>query len=159
MCDGIRQQNQLSTTGNELAQFWNTIQYLLTNGEIFEGADFKIAYLTKLNTDISNYSFQQAQKVIMLNRSRVFMLYKKACLQMDNNPLPEDSLMQYLKNSDYYLGLKKSVRFKRIVKGVTEREYTNDGKYKDVESVLTAMVFQYELIEERYGVQLEKIVE
>ena len=78
---------------------------------------------------------------------------------MDNNPLPEDSLMQYLKNSDYYLGLKKSVRFKRIVKGVTEREYTNDGKYKDVESVLTAMVFQYELIEERYGVQLEKIVE
>ena len=159
VCDGIRQQNQLSTTGNELAQFWNTIQYLLTNGEIFEGADFKIAYLTKLNTDISNYSFQQAQKVIMLNRSRVFMLYKKACLQMDNNPLPEDSLMQYLKNSDYYLGLKKSVRFKRIVKGVTEREYTNDGKYKDVESVLTAMVFQYELIEERYGVQLEKIVE
>lgn len=78
---------------------------------------------------------------------------------MDNNPLPEDSLMQYLKNSDYYLGMMKSVRFKRIIKGVPEREYLADGKYRDVESVLTAMVFQYELIEERYGVQLEKIVE
>jgi hypothetical protein len=53
----------------------------------------------------------------------------------------------------------KSVRFKRIIKGVPEREYLADGKYRDVESVLTAMVFQYELIEERYGVQLEKIVE
>lgn len=159
VCDGIRQQNQLSATGNELAQFWNTIQYLLTNGEIYENADFKVAYKSKINTDISNYSFQQPQKVIMLNRSRVFMLYKKACLQMDNNPLPEDSLMQYLKNSDYYLGMMKSVRFKRIIKGVPEREYLADGKYRDVESVLTAMVFQYELIEERYGVQLEKIVE
>lgn len=156
---GIRQQNQLSTTGNELAQFWRMILYLLTNGEIFEGADFKIAYKTKLTTDLANYNFPSAHKVIMLNRSRVFMLYKKACLQMDVTPLPEDSLLQYLKSSDYYFGIMKSVRFKRIVKGVTEREYTSDGKYKDVESVLTAMAFEYDLIVERYGVQLEKITE
>ena len=78
---------------------------------------------------------------------------------MDVTPLPEDSLLQYLKSSDYYFGIMKSVRFKRIVKGVTEREYTSDGKYKDVESVLTAMAFEYDLIVERYGVQLEKVTE
>jgi hypothetical protein len=135
------------------------ILYLLTNGEIFEGADFKIAYKTKLTTDLASYNFPSAHKIIMLNRSRVFMLYKKACLQMDVTPLPEDSLLQYLKSSDYYFGIMKSVRFKRIVKGVTEREYTSDGKYKDVESVLTAMAFEYDLIVERYGVQLEKVTE
>ena len=75
---------------------------------------------------------------------------------MGDNPLPEDSLLVYLENSDYFMGTVKSVRFKRILKnGQKEVAVGPDQKLKDVESVTSALAFDYDTISERYGICLD----
>lgn len=158
--EGILIQNQLSGTGNELAQFWKAVQFLQANGEIFDTADFKIRTFTKFKSNLLDKVFGQPKKVILLNRARILMLYKRACLQMGDSALPEDSLLVYLSNSDYYMGSVKSVRFKRILKNGQKEVTTGaDGKLKEVESVTSALAFDYEIICERYGINLDNYEE
>lgn len=154
--NGILTQNKLSGTGNELAQFWKAVQFLHSNGEIFDTADFKIRTFRRFKSNILDKVFGQPKKVLLLNRARILVLYKKSCLQMGDNPLPEDSLLVYLENSDYFMGTVKSVRFKRILKnGQKEVAVGPDQKLKDVESVTSALAFDYDTISERYGICLD----
>ncbi|MBR4069969.1 MAG: hypothetical protein IKK16_02050, partial [Bacteroidaceae bacterium] len=125
------------------------------NGDIFAKADFHIKNERELNTDLSKRIFPTPHKVLMLNRTRIFTLYKQACLHSDETPLPQDSLQVYLENANYYLGKKHSVRFKSIIKGVTQVVPDGYGKYKDKESVMTAMCFDYEVIRDMYDISLE----
>lgn len=152
---GIIEQNKLSSTGNELAQFWKAIAFLLANGDIFAKSDFHIKGMVQLDTDLAKRTFPTSRKVLMLNRTRIFTLYKQACLHSDETPLPQDSLQVYLENAGYYLGKKHSVRFKSIIKGVTQVVPDGYGKYKDKESVMTAMCFDYEIIRDMYDISLE----
>lgn len=154
-CDGIVEQNKLSSTGNELAQFWKSIAFLLANGDIFATSDFHIKSMKTIDTDLTNKTFPDSHKVLMLNRTRIFTLYKQACLHSNETPLPQDSLQVYLENASYYLGKKHSVRFKNIIKGVKQTIPDGCGKYRDKESVMTAMCFDYEIICDMYDISLE----
>ena len=154
-CNGIIEQNQLSSTGNELAQFWKAIAFLLANGEIFAKCDFHVKNVLTLDTDLTKKTFPSSHKILMLNRTRIFTLYKQACLHSDETPLPQDSLQVYLENANYYLGKKHAVRFKSIIKGIKQTVPDGFGKYRDKESVMTAMCFDYEMIQELYDISLE----
>jgi DNA primase catalytic core len=152
---GILRQNKLSGTGNELAGFFNTFVYLNDNGEIFNESDYRIEKVMEIKTDTVERHFQKPKKILLINKNRIFMLYKKTSSQVGNTSLPEDSLRVYLENADYYLGKKKGVRFKTIIKGVTIFTPTLPGTTPHAETrVLQAMAFDYDVISERYGINL-----
>lgn len=153
--DGIKTQNDILNTGNELAVFWTAVAYLKNTGEVFATADYKIATLQTLRTTKQDFDFGTPRRVIYVNKSRLFSLYKRAALQTGDSALPEDSLKIYLENSDYFLGYARSVRFKQIIHGIKQVVVTGDGHTRDKEQVLQAMCFNYDKIVERYGIELE----
>ena len=143
--EGIVTQNNMSGEGNEVAKFWESVMYLRANGDIYEEADYRIQELTSVSTDIiREKKFPTAHKVLFLNTSRIFSLYKESARRTGDKVIPDDALREYMKNADYYLGRKKAYRFKSIVKGI----------YENKSRTLSALVFDYELLSERFAVNL-----
>lgn len=158
---GIVRQNQECKSNNELANFWNVVSYLLQDGEIFNGSDYRIEYMKKFKSDVikNGIEYIRPRPILLVRRTRIFMLYKKFAKQVGDSSLPIESLRFYLENSKEYMGIKNSVRFKNIQKGmeVTAKTETPDGKEKfsKTSMVEQAMCFDYEMIMNAYNINLE----
>jgi hypothetical protein len=160
--EGIRRQNAECKSNNELAGFWNTVKYLLSEGEIVNGGDFIIKNMTGLKTDIAEMEWPASKRVMYLQRSRIFKLYKRLNKQTDEVGIPEASLRYYLEKSREYLGEKKSVRFKCFLKGgVPKMRQSNllGGKCRQAEEVQRAYCFDYDELEKNYHINLMENVE
>lgn len=159
--EGIIRQNQECKSNNELANFWNVVSYLLQDGEIFNEADYRIDYEKKFKSNIvkNEMVFVRPRPILKIRKIRIFMLYKKFAKQVGDAALPPESLKYYLENSKEYLGMKNSVRFKNIQKGVevTTRIKNADGRdeFRKTSSTEQAMCFDYEMIMENYNINLE----
>ena len=154
--EGIKNQNAMSVEGNEISGFWDFIMYLRDSGEIFMDGDYRIDSMMEIKTSTVMQQYAEPKKLLLLNTSRIFYLYKKGAVQMASKALPVDALQQYLKNENSYLGVKNAVRFKSIIKGYQEREADPDtGRTKPLTKVSRAMVFDYRMLQERYGINLE----
>jgi DNA primase catalytic core len=159
--EGIKRQNGECKRTNELANFWNVFAYLLQEGEIYSEGDFRIDYVRTFRSNITKADMEWAQPrpILMMRKNRIFMLYKKFSRQVGDTALPPESLKFYLENAKEYLGVKNSVRFKNIVKGVEmTKVIAITGQTQSVVKTTTveqAMCFDYELLKENYGVNLE----
>ena len=158
--DGIVRQNQECRSNNELANFWNVVSYLLQDGEIFNEADYRIDYEKKFKSNLvkNEMVFVRPRPILKMRKNRIFMLYKKFAKQVGDAALPPESLKYYLENSKEYLGVKNSVRFKNIQKGVEVKKMveTDGGReYRNTSSTEQAMCFDYEQIMENYNINLE----
>ena len=153
---GITKQNAMSGEGNELAHFWRTIMYLRDNGDLYEKGDYHIKSYQRFSSDIiQNRVFAEPRPILLLNTSRVFMLYKEAARRSGDKIIPDDALREYIKNCDYFLGYLKSVRFISFVNGYEQKEQDASGAMRPVSRVTRAMAFDYEILKEKYGITLE----
>ena len=159
--NGIIRQNNECKVNNELANFWNTLSYLVQDGEVFCDSDYRISYVSKFKSDLvkNEIEYVYPRPILMMRKNRIFMLYKKFSKQVGDSALPPESLKFYLENSKEYLGVKNSVRFKNIQKGVevTKQIKTADGKveYRKTSSTEQAMCFDYEELRKAYNINLE----
>ena len=159
--DGIIRQNNECKVNNELANFWNTLSYLVQDGEVYCDSDYRISYVSKFKSDSvkTGIEWRNPRPILMMRKNRVFMLYKKFSKQVGDAALPPESLKFYLENSKEYLGVKNSVRFKNIQKGVevTKQVERADGKveYRKTSSTEQAMCFDYEELRKAYNINLE----
>ncbi len=154
-CSGIRTQNELSGTGNELAQYWRTVAYLVNSGELYYGSDYVIKSVSRIDHGNEVKDFESVRRVLFVNPVRIYQNYKMACIKAQENALPKDSMEAYLENSDYYLGKGCRVRFKRIIRGYTETYECPDGKRRDVSQQVRTVCFDYDMLCDRYGIDLE----
>ena len=102
--------------------------------------------------------FVRPRPILKMRKNRIFMLYKKFARQVGDAALPPESLKYYLENSKEYLGVKNSVRFKNIQKGVEVKKIvdTDNGReLRGTSSTEQAMCFDYEHIMEGYNINLE----
>ena len=155
--EGIRRQNAECKSNNELAGFWRTVKYLLSEGEIVNEGDFRIQYVTSLKTDIANMEWPAAKRVMFLQRSRIFKLYKRLNKQTDEVGITEASLRYYLEKSREYLGEKKSVRFKCFMRGGIPKmsQPTLQGeRSRQLEEVQRAYCFDYDELVKNYHINL-----
>ena len=151
----IRTQNELSGNENEIANFWKMLAYLQATGEIYEECDFQIRTLSYIKTDTVEKTTPEPRRYLLLNTTKVFLLAQKAAQQMGIKTIPENALRAYLKNSVFYFGMKKSVRFKSIIHGIEEHKgISAPGVDNSVTRVLRAMVFDYDYLQEYYDVSL-----
>ena len=159
--DGIQRQNSECKSNNELGKFWDLVAYLRQNGDIHNGADYRIVYTTRLscNKPIAQMQFNEPKRILLLRKSRIFQLYKKEARAVGETSLPEGSLKFYLEKSTEFIGIKNSVRFKNASKGYFDVEVTKDEKGREVttykQSVDMAMCFDYELLSKHYNINLE----
>lgn len=159
--EGIKRQNNECKSNNELANFWNMVSFLLQDGEIFNGSDYRIDYVKDFKSNIvkNGIEYTSPHPVLLMRKSRIFMLYKKFAKQVGDTVLPTESLKFYLENSKEYLGIKRSVRFKNIQKGIEiSMEVKHDFGQSSFEKTTIpeqAMCFDYTAIENSYGINLE----
>jgi DNA primase catalytic core len=155
-------QNSECHSNNELATFWNVVAFLHQDGQIYMDGDFKVKYMARFKCDDTNViEWGRARPVLLLRKNRLFMLYKRNGKQVGSSTLPAETLSYYLENSKEYIGVKRSVRFKNIIDGRRETTVVKDEhgeeKLKPVDSVDRAMCFDYELVREHFGINLEVV--
>lgn len=151
----LRRQNKMSGAGNELSKFWEMVQYLHDEGRIYEEGDYQIRAQGSVETDTGRREFPRPARVLYLNPSRVFALYKMAMLHTGSKPLPEDALREYLKNSPAYLG-RKNARFKFIIDGMEQKvRDPAPGQDSHKYSPRRAMLFNYDTVTAQHGISLE----
>ena len=95
---GIQTQNAECKTSSELGNFWNMMQYLIAQGDVIEGGDFRIKYLTFFKSDkVNGMQFPAAHPVLFLQKSRVFKLYRQSGKNMgDMNVNASKLVLRYL---------------------------------------------------------------
>lgn len=159
--DGIVRQNKECRSTNEIASFWNVVDFLHQNGDIFIEADYRIVYETRFKGKgmADKIVFPRPKPILYLLVKRIFPLYKKNGKSMGDSTLPTESLRFYLENSKEYIGYKQSVKFKNISNTIdsTVASTNSAGQYTVLKTSHTdwALCFDYEMIAENYGINLE----
>lgn len=154
--DGIRKQNAECKTNGELGGFWNTVQYLVSDGELIDGGDFFIRFLNHLKTDVADVCWTERRPVLFLQKTRVFNLYRKEGRQTNDKVLPTDALRYYLQNSTAYLG-EKVARFDVYKKGYPVYDTTKSAPNKQptrVTSAQRAYCFAYDRLVQIFAISL-----
>ncbi len=157
--NGIKNQNAECKSNNELANFWNVVQYLHQNGDIYIDSDYRIKYQTNfVSKGQERIIFKQTKPVLYIRKTRIMMLYKKNGKAVGDTTLPTESLKYYLENSKEYLGIKQSMRFRNIINGLHQVDTVEVQGVKQVTNTDTidqALCFDYEMLRETFGINLE----
>lgn len=155
---GIIHQNSECKTSSELGGFWNVVQYLVSEGDLKEGADFRIEYVSKFSSNlVKERQWQTEQPVLYLQKSRIFMLYKKHGRMVGDAVLPEESLKYYLKHSNAYMG-EKVVKYYVYNKGgqvYDTKQLANGGQPVKAKTTQRSFCFDYLKLREAFGINLE----
>ena len=154
--DGIRKQNAECKTNGELGGFWNTVQYLVSDGELIDGGDFFIRFLHHLKTDVADLTWTSQRPVLFLQKTRVFNLYRKEGRQTNEKVLPIDALRYYLQNNSAYLG-EKVARFEVYKKGVPvydQRKLNADKTPSRMTTAQRAYCFDYSRLVQIFAISL-----
>lgn len=147
--DLLMRQNTETKRTNDVANFWEIVNFLIKEGELVEKVDFKIKpeiTLTINQTDVIN--FDQPTNILYLNHTRIFQKYREHGAHTRDFVLPVKTLEYYLMNSKEYLGRKASCPFIMLQGSETEPNFA--GKLK--RQITTAHTFVYDLIVKNYGV-------
>lgn len=156
--EGIRFQNAQCKQNNELAAFWNMVQYLASEGEIIEGGDFRIEYVRRLKTNIASVNWGETRPVLYIQKTRLFMLYKKNGKAVGDTLLPEGSLKYYLEHCREYLGEKSGIRYKVYHHGMLQFQKVGDMN-KEASTVQRSYCFDYLMLTESFNINLEQAPE
>jgi len=143
-------QNNEMVRNDDLGSFWKIIQYLICSNILYEGGDFKLhktdrftrTYMEDGQWKKDDIVFSKPQDLLILSVSRVFGLYKTQALREGDKPLPEATIMYYLKNSPALICDSKKVSFKKIDSRHGMQEIDDNGNKKFTST--TALVFNLE---------------
>lgn len=160
--EGMRYQETLVNSNDEVAGFWSAIQFMFNKGEILRDSEFRIdATMTLKCEGSSERTFPTSTKVLMLRYKTVLPLYQQYCRSINAIPLPEPSLVHYLTTGPGYLGKKKSVRFKvlnqygmEVPVEMAPQEINNRTALKT--TVDQAFCFEYNELSVVYGLSIEQ---
>ena len=156
--EGVKHQNAECRQNSKLASFWNMVQYLVSEGEIIDGGDYKIEYVRNFKSSICTQQWLESRPVLLIQKTRVFMLYKKYGKAVGDTLLPEGSLKYYLENSKAYLG-EKTARYDVYHKGILQyvkNEKKVGGSLIKQTTTHRSYCFDYSKIVESFDVNFEK---
>lgn len=155
---GVRNQNHQTKSNNELATYWDTINFLRNDGQLSPEGDFRISMESELKCkDRDKWHFPSGKQVLAIKIKQSMELYIMQGRRTGDAVLPKNSLAYYLENSPAYLG-KKVVRFKDIVHGIQQMETITEanGTTHTVAKSHTelAYCFDYSQLVEAYDINL-----
>ena len=149
----VRRQMVSVKTTDELASFWNTLQYLFTENQLFPEGHFDVDY----TRHVLGIDYDVPHPVLYIRKSGIVEKYQEACRRIGGKFIPKESLIFYMEHTSYYLGSKKW-RFKDFDKNgyakYAPKEPMKDGKFKQKESSVQAFAFDYAKLQEIYDLDL-----
>ena len=159
---GIRYQNEGCKKNTEMADFWEVIDSLHSQGRIIDKAHFKIRYLTEFRGIGSSEPtvFAKPTQVLFLNPSAVSALYtgRIAGGAVGKNTGNWGTVLTYLKVQPSFLGLKQD-RFNILLPNGT-LDYTIESSSGSSQKKLRvnrpkALCFDYGMLKDKYSINLE----
>lgn len=157
----IKRQDSECKSTNEISAFWQAVDFLHQNGEIFFGSDYRIKYEKSFSGRglADKIVWPVARPVLYLSTKRVMMLYKKNGKAVGDTTLPVESLRFYLENSKEYLGFKNAVRFQNYSNPREATVPVPSGPgvtgVRQTSRVDWALAFDYLALKEAYNINLE----
>jgi hypothetical protein len=148
-----------------LSDFWNSVTFLLEQGEIEEGWDFKIQEHAELkirqgNGEELEQKFTTPKKVLTIRLNNVHKLYQVNYRQRNGKEaMTLENLMHYFSSRNYYIGKIKQMPFKRWVYKNVEKSNgpmggtTSENQRTPEQTITSAIAFDYDLL----GCDLERI--
>ena len=156
--EGIRRQNAECRVSDEIGAFWRVVQFLVSEGEIIEDGDFKIRALARFHSDrFKDVHWNEPRKILYLQKTRIFMLYKQNCHKIGDKILPEETLKYYLENSKCFLG-EQRMTYHVFKKGIQVIDYEHhDGLNGPVKKSVQqrSYCFDYQLLSDTFEINLE----
>lgn len=118
----IVQQNNEIKQNDDPGPFWKIIQYLISSNIMYEGGDYKIRETNSVTRKFKennkwakqDVTWIEPKQVLWISTSRVFSLYKHQCGREGDKPLPDSTILYYLRNSPAFLFETKKGSFKKI---------------------------------------------
>jgi hypothetical protein len=113
----IMSQNNLISNAKETNQFWDVVDFLISEGDMKEGQDFKVEwkYNIKVMVDreMVEKTLEDYQPVFFFRLQTAYPMFMKAVRNMgEKKGMDKGSLKHYLKHSKGYIGEIKSTNFK-----------------------------------------------
>lgn len=132
----------LISESDSLADFWNTVEFLMETGDIYEGYHFKISHQSAItiNRDGTEQTLKLSKptKLLYIRLTTIHKLYLEAFRkQTGKTGINKQSLELYISSAKGYLGKNSSQRFT-----------AQDGS----STVTSSYVFDYDML----GVPLER---
>lgn len=155
--DGCRDQNAKTIQNNELSGFWDTLDILVSSSKVWINVDYRIEAGKNREHPIREgkpIHLRSDKRYLFLSFSRVASLYSKETRDAGNKSIPAESLKFYLEKSDEFLGTAKSIRFRMVD---TPQGYI--GATSSKSKVTTAMIFDYDAIIEKYGIDIDIVTD
>jgi hypothetical protein len=153
----MRYQNAEVIRSDEHADFWKIVNSLHMSGRVVEGSHFRIIYKKKLKLkDQTEFiEFSETTPILYLNYDMVTSLLNARGTSNSNGmKIDLGSFQSYLRNSNSYLGIQQT-RFKCLLaNGMPDMEF-KDNKRVTKEVRPLAMVFNYNILKEKYKLSLE----
>lgn len=160
---GIKTQNSMCNTTDEVAGFWNIVNAAVQMGELKKDQDFKIKTVGCLTTNKMKFeNWVMPKSILMIRKDITMAVYRKLGRQMDENLLPKESLLHYLQIGADFLGSTRNPeRFIKFNPGGVPETVEKLGAggvvvgrqklyYKD-----RPLCFDYTMVSNRYGINLD----
>ena len=146
--EGIRRQNAVTTTSNEIGMFWRQIGRTQMEGKFTIGADYRIEYRAELKTNKmpNGIYFATAKPILFLNPDAWYQAYTYKAKDNGIMPLPDSSIIYYLENSPEYLGQYGLMRF---------ANKTSNGQTAAGTTRKRPLCFDYNQLSLKYGLSIE----
>lgn len=156
--EGCKDQNAKTIQNNELSGFWDTLDILVSSSKAWPNVDYRILPGKNKEHPIKEGTqgvyLRSDKRYLFLSFKRVASLYSKETRDSGSKSIPVESLRFYLEKSEEFLGTAKSVRFRMVD---TPQGYI--GATSSKEKVTTAMIFDYDAIIEKYGINIDIITQ
>lgn len=108
-------------SSDTLSEFWNTVSFLVDQGLIIEGWDFKIESTLQIRIrngrkDEYTQTFNEPTKVVYMRMNNIHKHYQQAYrTRTGKEGMTMENLLHYFSSRKYFLGANKQSRFKRFV--------------------------------------------
>lgn len=158
--NGIVDQQQKTRQNGELAGFWESVENLVRSSKLWIGVDYHIKHLPReirVLQSNSTVTLNPEHRYLQVSFNRIAQLYLIDGKSTGDKRIPKDSLKYYLEHSPEFKGTMKAVRFRSIETPTGLLVQNQDPVTGRVESntvVTTAMVFDYEAIQENYDIDI-----
>lgn len=113
----ITEHARILSDNNLLTDFWKTIEVLIGDGFLQEGVHFKIReeahVMVKTDNTVQSVPLNQPKEVLYIQMNFLYDKYAKRYKEIKNKTAPnEDTLIVYLKDQPYFIGLCPGTSFK-----------------------------------------------
>jgi hypothetical protein len=133
MVRNIKSQNGLISNAKETNQFWDEIDYCISEGELKDQEDYKVQYTRILRVTQERKSIDKdlgvSKKVLFIRLVTTHSKYMESLRKKgEKKGMDKGSLAHYLSHAPGFIGIVASTRFKKGTSSFTTSAYVFDYK-------------------------------